>query len=218
MRIYLDIETIPSQRNDVRDRIWSAVHPPGNYTKPESREKWIAENRDKVAEEEWRRTALDGGYGEIVCVCFAVDDDEILTFSRATIEEQESELLELFFGTIRGCLRNQSPTYVGHNIGFDLKFLHHRSIVCRVNPRLHFPYNSPPWRGMYIDTMYEWCGARDRIKLTELCDVLGIEADDDIDGAGAWDAWRSGDVDSVIRHCQADVARVREIEKRLRWV
>jgi len=217
MRIYLDIETIPSQRNYVRDRIWSAVEPPKNYTKPESREKWLAEHRNEVADKAWRETALDGGYGEVVCVCFAVEDGVVNVHDRPAMYNSERELLSAVFESIRLTVGGQSPTYVGHCIGFDLKFLHHRAIVCGVNPRLGMPYNAPPWRGMYIDTMYEWCGARGGIKLVELCDVLGIEVDDEIDGAGVWDAWRDGDYAKVSEHCRADVLRVREIERRLRW-
>lgn len=215
MNIYLDIETIPSQRNDVRDRIWAAVEPPGQYRKPESIEKWMLDNRDDVADEKWRRTALDGGYGEIVCVCLAVGEGEVKTFSRPDVHLSERTLLYAVFDTIRNAMHGQFPTYVGHCIGFDLRFLFHRAIVNSVKPTT-LPYNEAPWRGRYVDTMYEWCGAKGSIKLTELCDVLGIDDfTDEIDGSQVWDAFRAGRIEQIEQHCRADVERVRAIWQRM---
>ena len=71
MFIYLDIETIPSQRDDVRGLSWQRVKVPANYKDPQKIEAYKYEH----AEEEYRKTALDGGYGELCCIGWAVDDE-----------------------------------------------------------------------------------------------------------------------------------------------
>jgi len=227
MHIYIDIETIPSQRPEVRERFLDAAieaarsdPPPANYKHVEAIEKWRDERivgAEDAGDEDWRRTALDGGYGEIVCVCWAVEDGDIKTLHRTRRHTMEAELLVQLFDALREDTRGQVPSYVGHNIGFDLRFLHHRAVVLGIRPGIHLPYNDPPWRSTYIDTMQEWCGARDRVKLTTLCDMLGIQVDDEIDGSQVWDAWRDGREDQIVEHCRADVDRVRQIHHRLTW-
>lgn len=68
-----------------------------------------------------------------------------------------------------------------------------------------------------MDTMYAWCGARGRVKLTVLCDMLGIDVYDEIDGSEVWDAYCDGRLSDIIEHCEADVRRVREIARRLAY-
>ena len=210
MYLYLDIETIPTQRDDIRAEMPERVKVPSNY-KDEAK---IAAYRAEHADHAWRQTALSGDYGEIVVACYAIDDGLVNVFHHS---EGEAPLLEMFYADIkRGCA-GQYPTIVGHNVAFDLRFLHHRSIVHEVRPPFYLPYNAAPWQSRYVDTMYEWCGAKGGIKLTEICRVLGIDIghEDTIDGSMVWDTWNAGDVDTVAQHCVADVERVRAVHQRL---
>jgi hypothetical protein len=52
-------------------------------------------------------------------------------------------------------------------------------------------------------------------KLTDLCEALGIDSDDDIPGSEVWDAYQDGRHNDIARHCQIDVERVREVYQRL---
>ena len=45
MRIFLDIETIPTQRDDLRAWVGSKVTPPASIKNPETLAKWHAEDR-----------------------------------------------------------------------------------------------------------------------------------------------------------------------------
>lgn len=217
MHIHIDIETIPDQRRDARTRAYERVKVPANYKKPEA----IAKYREEAALEEHARTSLQGAYGEVYCVCLAVEDGPIQTFSRGdawtdaateslVLEEVQQALLTAIGHEKRWC------QFVGHNVEFDLRFLFHRMVVRRVHPMVYLPYNDATWKGSYYDTQYAWAGARGNIRLKELSDALGIlPGSNDIDGSDVWKHIQAGDGASVEAHCALDVERVREIHKRL---
>lgn len=225
MYLYLDIETIPSPRNDVRDRMHSealeaarSAEPPSNYKKEDAIAKWRAaqiEGAPGKADELWRRTALDGGYGEIVVIGYAPEHGAL---DEAVAHDGEREMLQRFWISMREMWGQKRVVPVGHCIGFDLRFLYQRSVIRGIRPTIHLPYNAAPWRGEYVDTMYEWCGAKGGVKLTVLCDMLQIDVpNEDVDGSQVWDAWSAGRVVDVVDHCRADVERVRRVHQRLRW-
>lgn len=216
MNLYLDIETIPTQRKDAFERVAADIKAPSNYKDAKKIEQYITEHADEA----WRKTALDGGYGEIVVLGWAFDDDAVETRVRMTTADSEAELLTEFYTAVRAKLDahpSQMLNPCGHNLGFDLRFLHHRSVVLGVPPSFWLRHNAAPWQGKYTDTMYEWSGAKGGVKLTTLCHMLDIEVDDQIDGAGVWDAYKAGNVALVEEHCRADVERVRQIDRRLRF-
>lgn len=220
MFVYLDVETIPSQRPDVIERGADLVRVPANYKDPAKIEKYVSDH----AKEAYHATGLDGGYGELCAICWAYGDDGVNDESRdpyQALPAGERDLLRAFFFSIRTYMQahpTQPITFVGHNVAFDLRFLHHRSVVLQVPPGFWIPYNAATWGGKYVDTMYEWAGARDRVKLTELCDILGIEMDDEIDGSQVWDRYQAGDIATIVEHCIADVERVRAVHRRLRYL
>jgi len=231
-RLYIDIETIPTTRDDVLERLRrqasadAMVAPvPGSIRKlktPELRktreQEWrgsLKEGAADTAEEAIHRTALDGGYGELACICWAFDDGEIHDAVRGR-DGGEVMLLHKFFADLRGTMH--AIKWVGHNVEFDLRFLHHRSIINGVRSPQHIPANDAPWKGTYYDTMREWSGLRGTVKLTVLCDMLGIDiSEDDIDGSEVWQAWQQGRIVDIVDHCRADVERVREIYRRMTW-
>lgn len=212
MYLYLDIETIPTQREDIRVEMPDRVKVPASYRD----EAKIAAYRAEHADHAWRQTALSGDYGEIVVVAWAIDDREVQRV-RCTKGLDEREMLHAMFFIWKEDLAGQHPTIVGHNVGFDLRFLHHRSVVHEIRSPFYLPYNAAPWQSRYVDTMYEWVGAKGGIRLTELCRVLGVDVghEDTIDGSQVWDTWSAGDYETVVQHCVADVERVRAIHKRL---
>ena len=234
--LYIDTETIPTQRQDVRDRIYDAAlesartdEPPakildikGAELRAERIAEWRAWRIDRStgdAEEEYRKTALEGGYCELVAICYAWGEGQIRSISR--LDGDEPHMLTMLWDDIRHRGAGGVPggiVWAGHNVPFDLSVLHKRSIICGIQPPYDLPYNEPPWRRRYVDTMFEWSGARGGVKLTVLCDMLGIDvSDDDITGAEVWDAYQAGRMDHIVEHCRRDVARVREIVRKLEW-
>ena len=222
MFVYIDIETIPSQRNESKERAASKVAPPANITKAETLAKWEAEKRPSLEEAEWRKTSLNGGWGELCCVCWAVEDGPVEEAVRPTAGDSEAALLATLFDGLQDAqkaYRGAPVMWVGHNItGFDLRFLWQRAVVLGVSPgRIKLHKDAAPWSGRVIDTMHEWGGRRDFVKLTELCEVLRIDVghEDTIDGSQVWDRYQAGDFETILTHCRADVARVREVHKRI---
>ena len=212
---YFDIETIPAQDPAIRAEMRAAVTAPGQYSKPESIEKWLAENRDRVGDEQWLKTSFDGGVGQCVCIGFALGDGEPQTFSVGGLDrDTEADMLDGFFEVLRHAGHVQ---LVGHNIaGFDIPFLWKRAMVLGVKPPHNFPRNPKPWSELICDTLTLWDsqqkagGSMDRI-----CRLMGIPGRGDFSGADVWPASERGEFRRVAEYCREDVARTRAMHKRM---
>ena len=79
--ITLDIETIPTQRQDVREYIAKTVTHTGNISKPETIAKWNEESKPAAVEEAVSKTGLDGAFGQVVCIGIAYADCNPVVFS-----------------------------------------------------------------------------------------------------------------------------------------
>jgi hypothetical protein len=219
MRIFLDIETIPSQDEAVYAEIQDEVQPPANMKKAETIERWEAEEKPAAVEERWRKTALSGDRGEVVAIGWAVDDSPIHVAHRS-LNEPESQVLADFFEII-GEHTNQpgkpaTPQWVGHNVkDFDLRFLFQRAVVTGIKPSVPLPHDARPGAKEVFDTMTAWAGFGNRISLDRLCTALGIPGKDGMDGSVVWDYIRDGREDEVAEYCRADVERTRQVFHRL---
>jgi len=245
MEITLDLETVPSQLPEVLDEIraekqaaldlaLASIHPPGNYKKQATIDQWLAEEapmqaqalRDAFADEvdaAYRKTSLDGAYGQICVIGLAVNDDPALTMHFGSRWADEENLLLDF----TDCLNDIIPTkelfntvVIGHNVtGFDLRFLMQRAIVHGIKPHpvIQRAAQAKPWESDKVfDTMTQWAGVGNRIKLDKLCRVLGIVSPKGaIDGSKVWDAVQNGGIVDVAAYCAADVTATREIYRRL---
>lgn len=201
--LYLDIETLPDMSEGARERSLAGIEAPANYKDAEK----IAAYKQERAEEAYRKTSLNGGRGSVFCIGCAIDDKKELVFRG----DSEKQTIEAFFGEL-----DQQSLFkvVGHNVEFDLRFLWQRCWVLGIKPPACFP--KPERYSKFIfDTMTEWAGFGNRISCRELCGCLGISYSDEVDGSGVYDAWVSGDHESIVQHCFADVSRVRQIYKRM---
>ena len=214
MNCFLDIESIPTQRTDIIEelRLQARDKHAAKCTKPDSiaaKHKEFDADPDKYSEEYIADTSLDGAFGEVICVCLAIDDGPIQTLWRS-VEQSEGELLERFVQIIPA---NTNLTFIGHNVkSFDSRFLRQR---CMVNGVF-----IGSWVKNYqvFDTMIEWAGRYDRQNwpsLSKLCKAFRIEHDDSFTGADVWPAVKRGDYDSVLKHCEDDVRAVREVWRRM---
>jgi hypothetical protein len=207
MDVYIDIETVPDQTRGPDDYV-DLVKVPANYKDPNK----ILDYQKQHAEEAWRKTALSPNWGQIWCIAWKIPD-----FSDAvqyTSHDEEGALIADFFAHVSDMCNGRMPTWIGHNVQFDLGFLARRAMVNRVKSPWVIPHTAAPWAGRYIDTMYQWGGAQEKIKLKELCKILGVDVDDDdIDGSEVWDAIQAGNGDKVIEHCVKDVERVYQVRQ-----
>lgn len=265
--LFCDIETIPGQRPDIRQRYESEaadelreidaamnaeleqIAPPANIkdqekiadwwlTKAPEKKQSILEKaqtaRSKVelgVDEKWRKTALNGGLGQIAVIGLAIGDDLPITLAVESLSlEAEADLLHRFFALVdelraaKG-LNAVLLRFVGHNsAGFDIRFIFQRCVVLGVKLPAWFTMivQSKPWDSeRNYDTMLQWAGAKDRISMDNLCFALGIEGKgsgleaEGIDGSKVWDFVRDGRISEVATYCEGDIERTRAMYQRM---
>ena len=221
MNIFIDIETVPCQILGIRAELSEEIKHPGVLKKAESIAEWEREVKPAVIEEAWRKTSFDGGLGQIVCIGWAVDDEEVRSLQVADLtRNSEWMLLIEWFTELRNLHAGMSgrvPTLIGHNhVAFDLPFIWKRAMIQAVKPPFWFHRDIKPWSDSIFDTMTEWSGVRDRISMDRLCRILGIPGKaDGPTGADVWPMVLAGKIDDVAEYCRSDVWRTREIFKRM---
>lgn len=222
MNIFLDIETTCTSRREILDRICADIGPPGNYKKEESISQWWASEGDKKKQEAIDSTALNGTWGEVICIGFAVDDGDVQVVSEASELETLSRFAERLSVTCKNAVNNWEyhATWIGHNVqDFDLRFLWQRFRIRQIKLPFCMPLGKPNYnRGPYVyDTMKEWAGWKDRIKQTDLELAFGLSRKDPLPKGGAevGQAYREGRIADIQQHCSEDLRLLREIYRRM---
>ena len=224
--LFFDLETIPDQREGALQDHLNNIKPPGTYKKQESIDKWMKENGEAAAIEQWKKTALEGISGQIVSIAWAFDDGVVQGFCRRDPESSLDErmLLQIFFDKVYdqhkpGEGTHQSLTWIGHNvIDFDLRFLYQRAAVGGIKPPFLIPTEARHGSMVY-DTMKAWAGWKGYVKQDDLYAALGGEPheNDDMDGSQVWDYIKAGRYDEVLAYNKRDVEKLRFNYKRLTW-
>ena len=217
--IYFDIETLPSDDSGIIADIAAGIKPPGNLKKAETIEAWERDEKPGAVLEAVKKTGLDGTFGRICCIGFAVNDD-----AADVRYGDEAETITAFFAWLTEAARisdyteRQSAIFIGHNIlSFDLRFLWQRCVVNGIRPPAFIPFNAKPWDGKVFDTMTAWNPERERrISLDKLCLALGVPSSKgDMDGSKVAEYWQAGRHQEVAAYCMADVEAVRQCHKRM---
>ncbi|MGL4640179.1 MAG: hypothetical protein ACRCVX_10720, partial [Shewanella sp.] len=219
MNLYLDIETIPTQRPDIiaeireelladKDAKIAAIAPPGNYKKQETIDEWMAIEAPKIiakiegefeasVDAAYRKTALDGAFGQICVAGVAFDEGYAWSIFDAALREPVtlSELNKFLEENIQPC-HQLSTVIIGHNVlNFDLRFLMQRFMVNGIKPHrtLAWAASAKPWESEKVfDTMINWAGVGNRISLDKLCKALSITSPKtEISGSNVWDYVKS---------------------------
>jgi len=239
--VYIDIETLPDMREGALqafiDDAKANFKAPSTLTKEQAaadlgltdKEKikftskdamiadWVARFKEtkgpEVAEQEWRRTALDGSAGQVLMIGLAFDDSEPVVAHGET----EAGTLAAAFDMIRqGTDPNRRPVFIGHNVtGFDLRFIFQRAVIVGIQPPLSIPFGVRPWDDAVFDTMTQWAGHGNRISLDNLCKALGLDGKGEIDGSQVYDYWKAGRIAELIAYCADDVHKAREVHRRM---
>lgn len=238
MRIFIDIETMPTVDPEIIADIRASIQPPGNYSKPDSIKAWMDTKGEQAALEAIGKTALSAEDGSIIAIGIATDDSDPRVLIRVPSADSDKNLLEAFYQAVHDLLTEASlargddpdraiftpePWWVGHNItGFDLPFLWKRAVIHGITPMQSFALPAPGdlrhGRGCF-DTMIAWAGLRGTISLSRLTRVLGLPDPktnaDGISGRNAFEFWERGDLETVRRYCAADVVAARAVFHRL---
>jgi len=217
MNLYLDIETVPSDRADIREYVASSVTPPGTMKKAETIAKWEAEEKPQAIEDALAKCSFDGAFGRVVCVCFAVDDGDVSKFYGVTETMLLKTLDTAFSQSIR---RNGFDTkIIGHNIGWDVRFLYQRYICLNipVPAVIRRAVAAKPWdEEKVFDTMVQFAGVGNRISLDKMCLAMGIPSPkSEMDGSMVWDYFKAGRLEEIATYCVGDVETVRKVHQRM---
>ncbi len=218
--IYLDIEAIPCQRADLTDDIIAKVKPPATLKKAESIAAWERDERPAAIAEAIDKTALDGTYGQVCCIGWAVDDEEANSLVVNDLSADEEQKLLMHFWSYMRTMHSTSGrqhVVVGHNLlGYDLPFLAKRSVIHGTKPPFWWPQKPKPWSETVSDTMLMWAGDRGMIGLDRLCRVLGVEGKGDgPTGADVWPLAQAGNWEEIATYCRAGVDRTRSVYRRI---
>lgn len=222
--ITIDIETIPAQAEWVRDEVSGGVKPPGTLKRADSIAEWERDSRPAAVQEAWLKTGLDGSFGQVLCIGWAINDQAPCTVCADSLDPAaEKQVLAEWFEELRISHAGTSglrPIIVGHNVAsFDLAFLWKRAIVHGLRPPLWLPRNPKPWSETVFDTMTQWAGDRERISLDRLCKVLGVPGKGDgPTGADVWPMAQAGRFTEVAAYCAQDVERARAIYRRMNFL
>lgn len=203
--IFLDIETVPA--GPPIDP--STLDCPGNISKPESIAKWYAEKAPAIAEEQWRKGALDSMRGEILCIGWS-DIEE----GYAICTGDEESTLRQFSGVVQ---YNHPVRFVGWNCnGFDLPWIWRKAVKYGIK-ELRQAINRDRYRGNSIDLMQVWASDfKDFRKQSDVAAFLGIEdRSNGIDGSKVYDLYREGRIEEIKTYCMGDVETVRDIYRRV---
>ena len=211
--LYVDIETIPVQDEAIAAGIRAGVKPPGGMKKAETIALWEANDRPEAEAEAVGKTGLDGAYGHVCTIAWAINDGHV-TLAHARSVEDERRVLSEFFAAINPY---KTHVIVGHNIaGFDLPFLRKRAVILGVDlpgPQ-HLPRDPKAWDKNINDTMVMFAGSRDFIGLDRLCQVLGVPGKGGMDGSHVASMWAEGRHDEIAAYCAKDVERTRAVHQR----
>ena len=199
IKLYFDIETIPSAQED-RD---------GHVAILKKRKS----NGDKNDDEMHESTSFEGTFGRICCIGIIKEDGVGKILQKEVFKGTEKEILTKFWDTARDVNR-----FIGHNIWtFDLPFIYKRSIINGIRPRYDISFAR--YRNIPIyDTMLEWelWNFQKSQKLDTLAKVLGLPTSkDEMDGSMVWPYYKEGRIDEICTYCMKDVVLTRQVYKKM---
>lgn len=209
-KLFLDIETLPAAESDKETlrHLFDKKNP-----------EFDQEKFDDFVQ----KTNFDGGFGRVLCIGYAVDDDAPKNFYN---ENNEKETLRQFWelvSTISSPKSGYQGTdygilFVGHNVmDFDLRFIYQRSMTLNVKPSADLSFVRYRNYPIY-DTMKEWVKwANNSVGLDYLAYALDVPSSKTggIDGSQVADFFANGRVDEILEYCKRDVDTTRAIYRRM---
>lgn len=186
MKIFFDIETIPTQD-------------PREMSEIES----CAEEYDMS----YRSTALNGAKGEVFCISAQLYGRSVSFCRQDLTPESESSILRDFGNWLVDLPRIEPIHLIGHNsIGFDRPFLRQRSIARGIRMPRFLIDPIKPWEATHVDTMLMFSGdPQKRVSLDRLARILNLGSKEGTQSKNVWDAVKAGDYAGVQARCEQDV-------------
>jgi len=240
MNVVIDIETVPSaDKQRFLEEAATNFKAPSTLTKAEAgadlnmsadeikyinakdlTAKWEKEmaviKAPEVAEQAWRKTSLDGTYGRVLSIAWLIDSDAGHDGLVINNPDLERDTLIAFNTKLSRQLdlEGRPPTFIGHNLEWDLKFLFRRCVILGVKPLFDLPFKGRHDKD-YFCTMQAWCGYQERISLANLCAALDIEVKCEMDGSQVCDYWLANRYDEIGEYNAEDVRATLAAYKKL---
>lgn len=213
--ITIDIETLPNVSEEgVYEGILETMENP--FKQAKRRQEWEDVDRYQDADKEFRKQALSPWKGEIVSICWAVNDDEVKGTVRNPKEESERDFLvrtdQAIYDNVME--HNERPEYaiwVAHNAQFDLGWISKRCLKYQIRTKMQYPIAPRPLgeRNVYC-TMANAAGWSGRVGLSTLAKFFGL-GDKIADGGDVYDMYRAEEFDKILEYCKKDVEITREV-------
>lgn len=221
VKMFLDIETLPAPESEWSklEYLFSRKLEKSAKKKEMSEEVMMAEEKRAKFEEYILGTSFDGSFGRILCIAYALDNEEVQVICHP---EDETKILREFWTIADGV-----DLLVGHNVmEFDLRFIYQRSVKLTVHPswRMNGGYNDPRvlsfarYKSAPIyDTMKEWTKwNRDSIGLEHIALALDIPTPKEgIDGSEVYTFFKAGKVKEICEYCKRDVVTTRAVYQKM---
>lgn len=213
INVFLDTETVATEREDIRQRVVELVKPPRSMKRAETIAKWEAEEKPAALAAALDTMALNGATAEIKIIGYAVEDaDPVLLHTM-----DEADMIRLFLEHIGDRAKyqhgaRQAVRIVAHNAKFDIDMLFKRCVLLGI-PRPHwFPWRYRPWDFERVFcTMRAW-DADNFTSLDNLCFYLGIPSPKakGITGANVGQLIKDGGILQAAGYCGDDVIAMRK--------
>jgi predicted PolB exonuclease-like 3'-5' exonuclease len=218
--LYFDIETLPADKSSFERLKYLFDRKKEKKSKKKSCDEESGEvTNSKSFDDFVDKTGLDGGFGQVLCIAYAIGDEPIEVLCN---DGDEKKTLEQFWNIAKDC-----DLFVGHNImNFDLKFIYQRSIILGVKPTWQkLDMRAPRYLSFaryrnfpIFDTMWKWIcwGENKNFSLEYVALALGIPTPKEgIDGSQVAKVYKEGGVQKICDYCKRDVDTTRLVYKRM---
>ncbi len=196
-KLFLDIETLPAPNE--KKKILQEFH-----------KARVNEGKEKQTFEEFiEKTGLDGTFGRIACIGYAINNEKVQVLSG-----DEKEIIKKFWD-----ISENINLFIGFNvIDFDLRFIYQRSYILGVKPGKELSFRRYISYPIY-DVMYEWTkwNTQNKPSLDKLAKAFGFPTSKggDVEGKNVAKAYEQGRIKEICEYCMKDVELTRKIYKRM---
>jgi hypothetical protein len=205
MKVVLDIETVQAPREEWA-RLAGREHVPYEADWADATDLFSrasAEERRRIEDELYEKSAFDGTFSRIVCIGLIVFSDAMEPQGAVSwYGANEKDLLRQFWARL-GQLR--PSLFITHNgLGFDLPFVRKRSIIHQVKPSVEISLAKFRTEPVY-DTMAIWSNWESRgwVKLDVLARALNVPTKSG-SGTQVAEMWARGQGKEIAEYCLQD--------------
>lgn len=217
--IYLDIETIPSEKEEF-------VFDKNNYTVPktyasseEKRTKWLDEQMEKKFEkhdEKFLKQSLDKLKAKVICVSIIYPVSDTESAHDVVVSDDEESLFKNIDTICSSIPRRGYRTVVTFNgNNFDLPILALRALKYKCG----YLYDVVKMgkfdqRSLDLMTSFNFSDYRGMVSLDSLCKFFGLNGKyDGMSGADVYPAYLNGERDKIGEYCADDTYKLVQLHR-----